>query len=98
MSYAIYIDDDKESLWFAFASCFLYNFSRWIGEATVMGYIKAIPQELVVPFSSGTGAACYFACITKLLLFEFGLNKAAYLLLLSLFIFPYYSSFMWVEN
>lgn len=69
-----------------------------MGEATVMGYIKGIPQELVVPFSSGTGAAYYFASITKLILFEFGHLWASYLLLPAILIIPFYQMFMWIEG
>jgi len=63
-----------------------------------MGYIKGIPQELVVPFSSGTGAACYFASITKLMLFEFGHLWGSYLLLPGIFIVPFYHMFMWIDG
>ena len=98
MAYAIFNQKNETSLYFAFAACIIYNFSRWIGEATVMGYIKGIPQELVVPFSSGTGAACYFASITRLMLFEFGLSGASYLLLPGLLIVPLYQMFMWIEG
>jgi hypothetical protein len=43
MAYAILTQKKEISLYFAFAACIIYNFSRWIGEATIMGYIKGVP-------------------------------------------------------
>ena len=41
-------------------SALFFQGARAIGEATVVGYIKAIPQELVCTFGTGTGLGDVF--------------------------------------
>ena len=38
-----------------------------------MGYMKGVPQELIVSFCSGMGASTFFAFFTTIMFMEFGL-------------------------
>ena len=41
----------------------IFQASRAIGEATIVGYIKAIPQELICTFGTGTGIGDMFQTV-----------------------------------
>ena len=98
LSVATFYSINEWSLGFALAACLLHTFAKSIGEATVVGYIKAIPQELVVSFSTGTGVSSFFQTFTTLILMEFGIGRFAYFLLIAVLIFPLYTCFMWIET
>jgi len=72
--------------------------AKSLGTATIIGYIKAVPQEMIVTFCSGMGASSFFASFTTLVFIEFGLESSGFFLALSLLIFPLYANFMWIEQ
>ncbi len=86
------------SLQFALMACIINQFAKSIGEATVMGYMKGIPQELVVTFCSGMGSSTFFAFFSSLFFMEFGLELSHYFLVLAVLVLPLYTSFMWIES
>jgi len=63
-----------DSLPFALMSCIIHQLAKSIGEATIMGFMKGVPQELVVTFCSGMGSSSFFAFFTSLFFMEFGLE------------------------
>ena len=52
---AIMFPDEEVGIPCASLAALIFQGSRSIGEATIVGYIKAIPQELVPAFGTGTG-------------------------------------------
>jgi ABC-type nitrate/sulfonate/bicarbonate transport system permease component len=44
---------EDSTLMFAVIACLLNQLGRSIGEATILGYLKALPQELIVAFGTG---------------------------------------------
>lgn len=63
-----------------------------------MGYMKGIPQELVVTFCSGMGSSTFFAFFSSLFFMEFGLELSHYFLVLAVLVLPLYTGFMWIES
>ena len=57
---AIVYPDELIGIPCASASAIIFQSSRAIGEATIVGYIKAIPQELICTFGTGTGIGDLF--------------------------------------
>jgi len=93
----IYFQEYEFAFFLGFITCMVHQFSRAIGEAVIVGYLKAVPQELIIPFSSGTGVASFFSILTTLLLNEFGFANSPYCLLFVILTLPYYLSFQWIE-
>ena len=50
-AYSFYYED----LMMAYVCCVLGVAASTIGEASIMGYFKAVPQELLMTFTSGQG-------------------------------------------
>lgn len=76
----------------------IHQIAKSLGTATIIGYIKSIPQEMIVPFCSGMGASSFFTSFTTLIFIKFGLQLSGFFLVLGLLIFPLYASFMWIEQ
>ena len=76
----------------------LMQASRAIGEATVVGYIKAIPQELVPAFGTGTGLGDGFQTLTTLAILHFGIQSMNYALGLAFLVLPYFFFFTYFEH
>jgi hypothetical protein len=83
---------------FAYLSCMLHAFAQALGESTFVGYLKAVPQELIQYYSMGRGMASFFGILTTVILMEFGMSKSPWFLLLTLCLFPYYCSFLWIDG
>ena len=62
------------SMLYVLVACITHSFAKTLGEACILGYLKAIPQEMVVTFSSGTGASIFFTSFSTLFFQEFGLD------------------------
>lgn len=86
------------SVTLAVLSVVLHRLASSIGEATVLGYIKSVPQEMVVTFSSGTGASFFVETVSSLLFSYLGWGKVAGFLVLALALFPYVISFRWIAR
>ena len=56
-----------------------------------------MPQELIIPFGSGTGVASFFQILTTLALNEFGFSISPYCLLFVILTLVNFVSFMWIE-
>ena len=54
----------------------IFQASRSIGEATIVGYIKSIPQELICTFGTGTGLGDLFMTICQMAIVYYGLSAA----------------------
>ena len=76
----------------------IFQASRAIGEATVVGYIKAIPQELVPMFGTGTGLGDGFQTITTLAILHYGIGAMNYALCLVFLVLPYFFFFTYFEH
>lgn len=83
---------------FAVVGCVLHQLARSIGEATILGYLKALPQELIVSFGTGSGVATFFYMFIALLLQEMSIWKHASFLILALLVIPYFHFFAWMED
>lgn len=57
---AIIYPDENVGLTCASIASLLFQATRAIGEATIVGYMKAIPQELICTFGTGTGLGDMF--------------------------------------
>ena len=98
LAVTMYWQDYDIALPFGYVALIVHQIARSLGEASFIGYLKAVPQELIVSFGSGTGVADFFGIVTALILSEFGMARSPYLLFLALLMFPYYMSFLWIEN
>ena len=98
LAVTMFFQDDDIALPCGQIALIIHQFARSLGEASFIGYLKAVPQELIVSFGSGTGAADFFGIVTSLVLSEFGMARSPLLLLAVLLTFPYYTFFLWVEH
>lgn len=56
--------DEDVGMLSATAACVLFAFARAIGEATIVGYLKALPQELIATYGMGSGLSdCFLTCV-----------------------------------
>jgi hypothetical protein len=55
-------------------ACLFHGFSQAFGEATIMGYLKALPSDLVLTFGSGTGLSGFTDVFTVLFLSALGVS------------------------
>lgn len=94
-----YALDENTALPCAVIACILHQLGRATGEATVLGYMKALPQELIVPFSTGQGVAVFFELFSSLSLQELDLwNSNQIFVFLAMLVLPYYHLFAWIED
>jgi hypothetical protein len=88
-----------QSLFMSVVTSIVVVFASKLGEATIMGYLKGVPQELITSFTTGVGGSIFFAFFAQLWFMIFGLNQTHWTLLFMLATLPtYYSSFMWIER
>ena len=62
--------------YWSLVSCCLHGFSQSLGEATLMGYLKALPSDLVQTFGSGTGLSGFAGIFAILILQGLGMSHA----------------------
>jgi hypothetical protein len=62
--------------YWSLVSCCLHGFSQSLGEATIMGYLKALPSDLVQTFGSGTGLSGFAGIFAILILQGLGMSHA----------------------
>ena len=67
--------DNVTGFYWCIAACLCHGCSQAIGEATVMGYLKGLPSDLVMTFGSGTGLSGFFGVLTVLFLNALGLSQ-----------------------
>lgn len=90
---AILFPNESVGIPCASLAALIFQASRAVGEATIVGYIKAIPQELVPAFGTGTGLGDGFQTITSLAILHFGMDSMNYALLLAFLVMPYFFFF-----
>lgn len=93
-----YALDENTTLPCAVIACVLHQLGRATGEATVLGYMKALPQELIVPFSTGQGVAVFFELFSSLCVSELNMWSNSIFVFLAMIVIPYYHLFAWVED
>ena len=93
LTFAFIFPDEQIGIPFASLAVIIYSFARSIGESTIVGYIKAIPQELVCTFGTGTGMSDCFQSLTTLIILHFGMDSVNYALFLAVLIVPYFMFF-----
>ena len=76
----------------------IFQASRSIGEATIVGYIKAIPQELICTFGTGMGLGDMFQTLCQMAIVHFGMSCMQYFIFMSLSLVPYFCFFMYFER
>jgi CLN3 protein len=67
--------DKLSGFYYCIAASLLIGFSQAFGEATLMGYLKAFPSDLVMTFGSGTGLSGFIDIFTVLFLQAMGVSK-----------------------
>lgn len=67
--------DNVTGFYWCIAACLCHGCSQAVGEATVMGYLKGLPSDLVMTFGSGTGLSGFFGILTILFLNALGLSQ-----------------------
>ena len=64
-----------------------------------MGYLKALPQELIATYGMGTGLSSCVSTGVMLSMVNFGIKTAYYYAGLGLILLPmFYCSFLWFEE
>jgi hypothetical protein len=93
LTFAVFFPDETIGIPFASLAVIIYAFARSIGESTIVGYIKDLPQELVCTFGTGTGLSDCFQSLTSLMILHYGLESVNYCLTLAFLIIPYFMFF-----
>jgi hypothetical protein len=73
MSLANYLS--IEGLYWCIIACVFHGFAQAFGEATIMGYLKGLPSEMVQTFGSGTGLSGFTGVLTVLFLQALGISQ-----------------------
>ena len=97
LSIAVMFPNESVGIPCASLAALIFQGSRAIGEATIMGYIKAIPQELVPMFGTGTGLGDAFQTVTTLAILHYGMSSMNYALCFSFLVLPYFFWFTYFE-
>lgn len=58
----------EQGFYLCIIACLMHGFSQAFGEATIMGYLKALPSDLIMTFGSGTGLSGFADIFTVLFL------------------------------
>ena len=64
-----------EGLYWCIIACICHGFAQAFGEATIMGYLKGLPSEMVQTFGSGTGLSGFTGVLTVLFLQALGISQ-----------------------
>ena len=94
---AIVFPDESVGIPAASISTLIFSASRAIGESTVVGYVKAVPQELICTYGTGTGLGDLFQTLTTLMILNYGLESMEYTMILAFLILPYFFFFLYFE-
>lgn len=98
ISFCAYRNTVESSFWISFLASVLVGSLCALGEATILGFNKALPSYLVGGFSSGTGGAGLSGNLTLLILTGIGLQDYQIFLVSIVTIFPYILSFRWIDK
>ena len=80
-------------------ACIIYMFAKSIGEATIVGFLKALPQELIATYGTGTGLSDCLATGIMMSMVNFGIAWSYYYCFMALCMVPvYFLTFLWFEN
>ena len=83
------------------ATCSLvsFMFAKAVGEATLVGYLKALPQELIATYGMGTGLSDCIATLVMMMAINFGMTWSYYFTFICIcLIAPFYLTFLWFEE
>lgn len=58
----------NSGFYWCIVACMCHGFSQAFGEATLMGYLKGLPSDLVMTFGSGTGVSGFTGVLSVLFL------------------------------
>lgn len=93
VAYCVYNSDHVSSFWLSLIGTLGIGFSCGMGESTTLGYIKALPSELVGFYGSGTGGSGILGAGVVLALAFIGIKDYILFLMASLIMVPYIYSF-----
>jgi len=66
--------DHITGFYWCIVACLCHGCSQAFGEATLMGYLKGLPSELVQTFGSGTGLSGFTGVLSVLFLSALGVS------------------------
>jgi hypothetical protein len=66
--------DKLDGFYCCIVSCVFIGFTQAFGEATIMGYLKGLPSDLVMTWGSGTGLSGFTDVFTVLFLSALGIS------------------------
>ena len=95
---AVFARSESVSIPCASLAALVFSASRAIGESTVVGYIKAIPQELVCIFGTGTGLGDSFQTLATLFMVHYGTKYMQYTVFFAFSLIPYFMFFTYFEE
>ena len=91
--------DSSAAMPCATIACIIFMFCRATGEATIVGFMKALPQELIATYGTGTGLSDCIATGVILTMINFGVQWSYYFVFLFLCLVPvYFNCFIWFEE
>jgi len=76
LAFSLMESDSLTGFYWCLVSCVLHAISQAFGEATILGYLKALPSDLVQTFGSGTGLSGFAGVISVLVLVGLGMSHA----------------------
>ena len=95
---AVFYPAESVSIPCASLAAIVFQVSRSIGESTILGYIKAIPQELVCIFGTGTGLGDSFQTVINMFMLYYGTKYMHYMVLFAFTLIPYFIFFTYFEE
>ena len=77
----------------------LFAFCKAVGEATLVGYMKALPQELIATYGMGTGLSDALATGVMMMGINFGMTWTYGFAAFGVCLIPgFYLTFLWFEE
>jgi len=77
----------------------IFAFCKAVGEATLVGYMKALPQELIATYGMGTGLSDAIATGVMMMGINFGMTWCYGFAVFGVFLVPgFYLTFLWFEE
>ena len=95
---AIVFPNESVGIPCASLAALLFGATKAVGEATIVGYIKSIPQELICTFGTGTGIGDAFQAIFTIAITKFGIGAIDYSMFFAFLLVPYFLFFKYFET
>ena len=74
------------------------TFAASIGEAAMLGYLKGIPQELIIMYGIGKSSSRCFGVLALTLMTIYGSSTIKFFFLMVLLVGPYIICFDWMDG